>query len=161
MIKFERISKSQFEKDWIWDKKFSGVAYDNVKLPTRATARSAGYDFYSPINFILNPGEAIVIPTGIRAKMSDGTVLLLYVRSSIGIKHGVVLCNGTGVVDADYYDAENEGHICCALRNLGKLPFSVNVGDRIMQGVFTPFLTIDEKERATGKRTGGVGSTGK
>lgn len=159
MIKFEKISNEQFHKDWIWNDKFADVAYNNVKVPARATARSAGYDFYSPINFVLSPGETIVVPTGIRAKMPDNVVLLLYVRSSIGIKHGIVLANGTGVVDADYYDADNEGHICCALRNLGKLPFTVEIGDRIMQGVFTPFVTTEEK--VTGKRTGGVGSTGK
>ena len=129
-----------------------------IKLPTRATAHSAGYDFYSPVDVIIHPNESAMIWTGVKAHMYYDTVLLLFVRSSMG-KHPVVIANGTGVVDSDYYGNEsNDGNIGFRLLNLGDTPYEIKVGDRIGQGVFVKYDTVKDDE-ATQTRTGGYGST--
>jgi len=73
-----------------------------ILLPNRATKNSAGYDFYSPIDISIPPQTKMTVWTDIKSYMQDGEVLMLYVRSSIGIKKGLTLANGTGVIDADY-----------------------------------------------------------
>ena len=91
--------------------------------------------------------------------MQEGEVLLLYVRSSVGIKKGLVLANGTGVIDADYYYNEsNDGNICLALRNETDTDITLKAGERVMQGVFVPYLVADD-DTTTETRTGGIGST--
>ena len=75
----------------------------SIQLPKRATAYSAGYDFFvSETREIPARGTAL-LPTGVKAKMPQGEVLLLFIRSSLGIKRGLSLANGVGVIDADYY----------------------------------------------------------
>ena len=106
------------------------------------------------------PGKVTIVKTGLNAYMQPDEYLALHVRSGISIKHGILLINSTGIIDADYYNNEdNEGHIMAALFNTGKEPFSVKKGDRIVQGIFCRYLTADD-DSAEGKRSGGIGSTG-
>ena len=131
-----------------------------ITLPTRGSKFSAGYDFYSPCHIVINPNEQKMIWTDVKAQFNENEVLLLFVRSSMG-KQPIVLSNGTGVVDFDYYNsAETDGNIGFRLRNLGEKPYEINVGDRIGQGVLIPFLTF-ENGNTDNKRTGGFGSTNK
>ena len=131
-----------------------------MKLPKRATKGSAGYDFYSPLDFELRPGETIKIPTGIRAKMNSDYVLMIFPRSGLGFKYRLQLDNTTGIVDSDYYYSDNEGHIFLKLTNDSnedKL-LEVRAGQGIAQGIFLPF-GITEDDDCNGIRNGGMGST--
>ena len=135
------------------------VMYDYGKIPTRATSGSAGYDFYIPEKVILEPGETKMIKTGVRAYMEKNEVLLLYVRSSVGIKKKLVLANGTGVIDSDYYNnASNGGEIGICLRNNSFDHVTIEAGERIAQGIFINYLTVDNDNTNT-DRSGGFGST--
>lgn len=155
MRKFEKVSRDVFERD------VPNGNYDELILPKRGTKCSAGYDFYSPISFTLMPGERKVIPTGIKVCMEDNEFLAIYVRSSLGFKWDVRMCNQVGIIDADYYDnSENEGHIFVCLKNEGDKEVNINKGDRFVQGIFTPYLITDD-DSATGNREGGIGSTNK
>ena len=170
IAQFEKVSFEQFLSDFIdtfeeFDySKPSNVeilrqTWDNIRLPKRSTVNSAGYDFCSPIDFELNPGEEIKIPTGIRCKIDSDWVLNIYPRSSIGFKFNVCLANTTGIIDSDYYNANNEGHIMIKLVNRGDKVFSVKEGYKIVQGIFMPYgITVDDN--TNGERTGGFGSTG-
>ena len=130
----------------------------DIKLPIRATEHSCGYDFYSPINVTIQPNESAMIWTDIKANMYYDNVLMLFVRSSMG-KHPVIIANGTGLIDADYYsNKDNDGNIGFRLLNLGKTPYEIKVGDRIGQGVFLKYGTI-KNDNAIGTRSGGFGST--
>lgn len=131
-----------------------------IHLPSRGSKSSAGYDFYTPIGFTLKPGEKIVVWTDIKAYMQEGEVLKLYVRSSIGIKKGLILANGTGIIDKDYYNnPSNNGNIGICLINISDKSVTIEKDERIAQGIFIYYLVADngnsEKERI-----GGVGSTG-
>lgn len=131
-----------------------------ITLPTRSDSASAGYDFYSPIETIIQPGENVLIFTDVKACMNEDEVLKLYVRSSMG-KHPVVIANGTGIIDSSYFENKsNDGNIGFRLLNLGDKPYEINIGDRIGQGVFQKYLTTDN-DKTVGERTGGFGSTGK
>ena len=157
MRKFEVISYEQYEKD-LKDK----CMYSDITLPSRSTKNSAGYDFKSPISFELNPGEIIKVPTGIKACMNEDEFLAILVRSSMGFKYNIRLCNQVGIIDSDYYNNEgNEGHIYIALQNEGDKIFKANIGDNIAQGIFLKYNTVDEEEEITSSRTGGMGSTNK
>lgn len=142
---------------------FEKVSYnDSGIIPTRADYGSAGHDFYLVDDLIINPGETVLVPTYIKAKMDNDVVLLLYVRSSIGIKKHLMLSNGTGVIDASYYNnSNNEGNIMCALYNYGTVPVELKAGERIMQGVFVKFSAARNSQVMSNKRTGGIGSSGK
>ena len=109
---------------------------------------------------IREEGDARVIPTGIRCKIEKGWVLLVFIRSSLGIKAQARIGNGTGVIDGDYYYADNEGHIFIKVENHGSEPLKLKKGDAFAQGVFVPYGVAD-KQTVTTKRTGGIGSTGK
>lgn len=155
MRKFEKISKEVFLRD------VPDGDYDEVILPRRSTKSSAGYDFYSPIAFSLMPGERKIIPTGIKVCMNENEFLAIYIRSSLGFKYNVRMCNQVGIIDADYYgNSENDGHIFVCLENEGDEVVSIQKGDRFVQGIFTPYLITDD-DSATGDRLGGIGSTGK
>lgn len=163
---FEKVSFEQFEKDF--SKNFPQVndikaVYDSIKLPQRATAGSAGYDFYATVELNLKKGESLLIPTGIRSKINDGWVLKIYPRSGLGFKHRVQLDNTVGIIDADYYNSSNEGHIMiklsCDAHDDGHT-VTVNAGDGFAQGIFLQFgITFDDQ--ASGVRNGGFGSTTK
>ena len=131
-----------------------------IHLPVRSDPRSAGYDFYSPVDIVIPPNESRLFFTDVKAYMDDDEVLMLYVRSSMGKKH-VVIANGTGIIDASYYNnPDNDGNIGFRLLNLGKEDYVIRRGDRIGQGVFMKYLITDD-DNATGDRTGGFGSSGK
>ena len=130
-------------------------------LPKRETAYAAGYDLKVAVTTEIAPGEIKLVPTGVKAYMQAGEVLYLYDRSSNPRKKGLVLINSVGVIDGDYYgNPANEGHIFAQMQNITDEPVVVEAGERIVQGVFMPFLVADGDE-ADGVRTGGFGSTGK
>ena len=112
MRRFEIIDRDAFIRD------IPNGNYDDVILPKRDTISSAGYDFYSVISVTLKPGERKVIPTGIRVMMNNNEFLGIFIRSSIGFKYNVRMCNQVGVIDSDYYNnVDNEGHIFIKLQN--------------------------------------------
>lgn len=160
--KFEIISKEQFEKDFTNSINNINIEeiYNNLKKPRRATISSAGYDFYSPIDFTLQPGESIKIPTGIRCMMPFDYVLMIYPRSGLGFKYRLQLNNTVGVIDSDYYNALNEGHIMIKITNdsnEGKI-LNIKQGEGIAQGIFQQYaITIDDEVEDV--RIGGFGST--
>jgi len=156
--RFEKVSKEQFANDLKDLLNVSENLYDNIVIPTRATKGSAGYDFTSPISVTIKPGEMIKIPSGIRAYIEEGYVLNIYPRSSLGFKYQMCLANTTGIIDADYYNAKNEGHIIVALVNRGDKDIVINAGERFVQGIFLKFYTVDEQE-VNKERTGGFGSS--
>lgn len=167
IAKFEKVSYEQFKKDYIdcfneeSDERIKEI-YDNIKLPKRATKGSAGYDFYSPITFTLKPCETIKIPTGIRVKIEDGWFLANFPRSGLGFKYRLQLNNTVGIIDADYYNALNEGHIMSKLTNDSKenKEVLITAGNGFIQGIFLPFgITVDDESDEI--RTGGFGSTSK
>ena len=134
--------------------------YENIKLPTRATKGSAGYDFYSPIDFELMPNQSITFPTGICAEIEPNLVLQIYPRSGLGCKTGVRLANTVGIVDGDYVSSDNEGHIMIKFVNHGGSIMKVKAGDRVTQGIFVPYgITYDDN--VTAERNGGFGSSGR
>jgi dUTP pyrophosphatase len=133
-----------------------------LKLPTRSTAASAGYDIAAAANVCLRAGERVLVPTGIKAYMQADEFLGIHIRSSLAVKQGMYLANGQGIIDADYYNnPDNEGHILIALVNGGKQDVMIDSGMRIAQGIFYKYLLTDQ-DGATEKevRTGGIGSTG-
>ena len=160
IAKFEKVSLGQFQAD-IQPEYDATVCYEQIKLPVRATTGSAGYDVISPISFTLAPGESIRIPSGLRCRIAEGWVMLMLPKSGLGTKFRTQLDNTVGVIDADYYNAENEGHILIALTNDSKSGKTLEIpaGKAIVQMVFVPF-GITEDDCAEGERTGGFGSTG-
>ena len=155
---FEKISFEQFKKDISDDKEL----YESYNIPKRSTKESAGYDFESLMDFTLKPGEIGKYPLGIKADMNSGEVLLIMVRSSMGFKYNVRLCNQVGVIDKDYYNnPDNEGHMWIKLENQGDKDYAVKKGDKICQGIFMNFLTTDNEENIENVRTSGFGSTDK
>ena len=121
---------------------------------TRATKGSAGYDIRVTDGAVVNPGETVVFHTGVRVHMDTDDVLLMFVRSSVGIKRHLMLSNGTGVIDSDYTD---EIHV--ALTNYGSEPQEIKSGERVAQGVFVKYLLTDTDD-TDDERKGGIGSTG-
>ena len=156
MRRFEKISFEQFKNDVCDDK----LIYNKFKLPNRSTKNSAGYDFFSLFDFSLKPGEIMKIPTGIKVNMENNDVLFLVVRSSMGFKYNVRMCNQVGVIDSDYYNnSDNEGHIWIKLKNEGDKDFIVKNGDAICQGIFLNYLTVTNERDVKKIRNGGLGST--
>ena len=154
IAKFEKVSLNEFVKA---EKQEN---YDNIKLPKRATSGSAGYDFFALNDFTLAPNETIKIATGVRAYIEEGWVLKIYPRSGLGFKYRLRLDNTVGIIDSDYYFAENEGHIFIKLTNCGDKTLTVEKGNAFAQGVFLEYgITADDD--ATEERTGGFGSTDK
>lgn len=159
VARFMHVSPQRFRADW--QDVFADAAVPELPpLPRRATAGSAGYDFLSPLAFSLAPGESLRIPTGVRARIDDGWVLMLFPRSGLGFKYRLQLNNTVGIVDADYFGARNEGHIFIKLFNAGDRTVCVEAGEAFAQGIFLPFGLTDDDD-ARGERTGGFGSTGR
>lgn len=168
VAKFEKVSYDEYKKSVL--KFFPNSpddeiqkSYDEIVMPERATTGSAGYDIHTPTTFTLNAGDAITFPTGLRCQIAPGWVMLVFPRSGHGFKWYSRLANTVGVIDADYYYADNEGHIMVKLRresDAGDIrQVGVNAGDAVVQAVFVPF-GITKDDSATGVRHGGFGSTG-
>ncbi len=164
IARFEKVSLNQFALYWAEAGGGMGMydLYNEIKLPKRATKGSAGYDFYAPKDITLAPGESMKIPTGIRAKIEDGWVLKIYPRSGLGFKYRLGLDNTVGIIDSDYYNSSNEGHIIIKMTNNsleGKTVF-IGKGTAFAQGIFLEYgITVDDE--AEGIRDGGFGSTSK
>lgn len=176
VAKFEKVSLEQYIKsrmkldkgafpDDVYQKLYDKYCseWEKIVLPRRATGGSAGYDFFLPADHIVYPewddmwklNEPIC--TGIRAIIDPGYVLLLYPRSGLGFRYGLRLSNTTGIIDSDYANADNEGHIMAKMTACTDI--DLKAGDRFMQGVFVPYgITVDDE--VSGVRTGGFGSTG-
>ena len=164
---FHKVSIGEFLKGFKEDFPFYKeeeiyTIYDNIKLPKRATKKSAGYDFFSPFTFTLKPGETIKIPTGIRVEMNEEYVLCLFPRSGLGFKYRLQLNNTVGIIDSDYFDSDNEGHIFAKITNDSNEDkvLEVDEGTGFMQGIFMQYgITVDDEVTET--RNGGFGSTTK
>ena len=163
IAKFLKVSEDNFISSLDgFSKDEAKKIYEDIKLPLRATKYSAGYDFYSPFDFTLKPGETIKIPTGIRAKMREDYALFLLPRSGLGFKYRLQLNNTIGLIDADYFYSDNEGHIFAKITNdsnEGKV-ISVKKGEAFIQGVFLSY-GITEDDEVNSIRNGGFGSTSK
>lgn len=158
IAKFEYVSKERFIQDC--DRADSEEIYEDLLLPKRATAGSAGYDFFMPYDVVLNPGETVKIPTGIRVKIEDGWVLNLYPRSGLGFKYRLQLNNTVGIIDSDYYYSDNEGHIFAKITNdtNENRVIALEKGKGFIQGVFLEYgITVDDDVKDL--RNGGFGST--
>ena len=167
IAKFHKVSEARFVEDW--KDTFGEVSaeevqeiYEGLSLPVRATAGSAGYDFFAPVKVTLQPGETVKIPTGIRVEMEQDWVLKCYPRSGLGFKYRLQLNNTVGIIDSDYFYSDNEGHIFAKLTNdtnEGKT-LVIPAGTGFMQGIFVEYgITVDDA--AEGVRNGGFGSTTK
>ena len=165
---FERVKFEAFKNDMAMYRPINFMsgevekAYDGIKIPVRKTKYSAGYDICIPIDISIPSGQRRVIPTGIKVVFEEDEMstwhLQMYVRSSVGIKDGVVLTNGTGVIDPDYFRGKNDGDMMLALLNTSDKLVQYKAGDRICQAVFVIHgLTSDDN--ASGDRIGGIGST--
>ena len=165
IAKFHKVSFEQFAKDWKdtfeqYSEEEIRNIYDSLKLPKRATTGSAGYDFYAPDDFVIEPGKTIKIPTGIRVEMEENWVLKCYPRSGLGFKYRLQLNNTVGIIDSDYFYSDNEGHIFAKLTNDSNEGKTVELeaGSGFMQGIFVEYgITMDDD--VTTVRNGGFGST--
>ena len=163
--KFHKVSLERFQKDWIdtfgeVTKEEIRKIYEEIRLPRRATSGSAGYDFFAPVDFTIEPGKTIKIPTGIRVEMELGWVLKCYPRSGLGFKYRLQFNNTVGIIDSDYFYSDNEGHIFAKLTNdtnEGKT-VTIPAGTGFAQGIFVEYgITVDDD--VTDIRNGGLGST--
>lgn len=139
-----------------------GVDYADLELPQRQTKAAAGYDLFSIKEVRITPGNVLLVPTGVRVKLPVGEFLAIYARSSLAIKRRLMLANGVGVIDADYYDnPDNGGEILIPLFNMGVEEVLLPRGERIAQGIFMNYLTSTAEDSfLEKKRVGGFGSTG-
>ncbi len=155
---FNKISFNQFSQDTGLNIK----EYNEYPIPKRSTFHSAGYDFSLLDDITILPGEIKKIPTGIKVQMENDEVLLIFIRSSLGFKYNLRMCNQVGIIDSDYYNnEENEGHIFIKLQNEGEKTVTLKKGEHIVQGIFIKYLMTDNDDLLQVKRTGGFGSTNK
>lgn len=193
IAKFEKVSLNEFTRamkelypKYVFSDNELENMWRNITLPVRATKQSAGYDFFSPYEFVLRPGTAVTIPTGIRVKIDDGYAMALIPKSGIGVKSSTRLSNTIGLIDADYYGSDNEGHIMVRLEmpveptsklipkmsgqgnlygvdtQVVRKNLKIEADQKFVQGVFIPFgITINDDETEKEDRNGGFGSTGK
>lgn len=179
IAKFEKVSYEQFFEDFVKAFNISDTreledgtheiidlhpivtkVYDSIKLPKRATMGSAGYDFFVPIDLDIVPNTTVKIPTGIRCKMKKNYVLQIYPRSGLGFKYRLQLDNTVGIIDSDYYNSDNEGHIFIKITNDTRESKTIELkqGDGFAQGIFNKYYLAKEN-RVNTKRNGGFGST--
>ena len=152
--KFEKVSVGQFLPYG------NEQTYDKIKLPRRATVKSAGYDFFAPTEIRLRAGETTTVATGIRALMPDDWCLMIFPRSGLGFKYRLKLNNTVGIIDADYAESDNEGHIFVRLTNEGDKELVIEAGSAFAQGIFVRYM-LTEDDDTTERRNGGLGSTTK
>mgnify|MGYP002520997755 FL=1 len=145
MAKFEKVKKIE----------------EDIKLPERSTAYSAGYDFYAIENTHIFSRGVTYVKTGVKIKLNPDEFLMLCNRSSNPGKKELVLINGVGIVDADYYgNPDNDGEIAFAFQSLNESGSFINKGDKIGQGIIMKYIKTED-DIASGTRAGGFGSTGK
>ena len=160
-VGFHKISENQYKKDSM----NQYIEYSDIKIPRRATLASAGYDLFSVTDFVLAPGGTIELPTGIRVVMPQGYFAMIVPRSGLGFKYGIRLTNTVGIIDADYSNSDNEGHIWIKLEypytNEQKDNFIIKQGDAIAQIIILPFAGFVTEIKPTKTRNGGRGSTDK
>lgn len=138
----------------------------NGELPVKATVSSAGVDFIASEDIRIPAfrfkGTATLVPTGVKAFMQEDEYLQIFARSSIPVNMGLLMSNGVGIIDADYYNnPKNEGHIMIEFTNLTNDHITIKKGERIAQGIFNKVLPVTNGvtiKNAT--RSGGFGSTG-
>lgn len=167
IARFEKVSKKRFIEDFIdtfkdYEESDVEIIYEKIKKPVRATAKSAGYDIFMPITVTLKPGETVKVPTGIRVFMDEAYVFMIYPRSGLGFKYRLQLNNTVGVIDADYYESDNEGHIFVKITNDSNEGKTVVLEEftAFAQGIFMQYgITFDDD--VTQQRNGGLGSTSK
>lgn len=167
IARFHKVSEKRFTEDWLdtfaqTEPEKVKEIYESILLPKRATAGSAGYDFFAPVELVVHPGETIKIPTGIRVEMAQEWVLKCYPRSGLGFKYRLQLNNTVGIIDSDYFYSDNEGHIFAKLTNDSNedKTLTIPAGTGFMQGIFVEYgITVDDD--AQGIRNGGFGSTTK
>ena len=142
----------------ILDPRFGG----QWPLPEYATAASAGLDLRAALDepLTLSPGDAALVPSGLAIHIGDPSLCAVILpRSGLGHKHGIVLGNGTGLIDADY-----QGPLMISVWNRGKEPFTMQPGDRIAQLVLLPVvrarLQVVDAFETSARGTGGFGHTG-
>lgn len=161
---FEKVSFEQFMKDWVKafpededNEEFITEIYEGIKLPERSTSKSAGYDFFLPMDVSFSADGEMLIPTGIRCvNMADDDVLKIYPRSGLGTKYGFVPVNLVGIIDADYADSDNEGHIFMKMKSDCEL--ELDVGMAFCQGIICKY-GITANDNTTKIRNGGFGSS--
>ena len=143
--------------------KIAKYADVDFQMPERKTQKSAGYDFCLPEDVVLEPGKLQLVPTGVKAYMQDDEYLGMHIRSSMAVKKRIMLVNNVGIIDADYYNNEdNEGHIMLALLNMGSEAVALPKGERVAQGIFYNYLVADgDSNENKAVRGGGFGSTSK
>lgn len=140
MRDFEKISFEQFKKDIMDDINL----YDTIKIPQRDSDATAGYDICLLNDVEIKPNEILKIPTGLKCYFEKDEVLLLVVRSSMGFKYNIRLCNQVGVIDSDYYNnKDNEGHIWIRIQNEGEKLVRFEAGEAMVQGIFLKYLTTE------------------
>lgn len=155
---FNLVSENQILKDFGTNKLEELI----LILPKRSTKLSAGYDCFAPYDIVLEPNEEVKVPTGINSHMQPGEVLLAFPRSGLGFKYYCRLANTIGVIDADYIQSDNEGHIFVKIRNEGNKTMTIKAGEGMCQFMFIPFLLADGDSFENGEdRNGGFGSTTK
>ena len=128
----------------------------DTKLPERQTKASAGYDFYVIEDVTIPPQSVVMLPTNVKAYMQEDEVLMLYARSSLAIKKGLILQNTTGIIDSDFFPLE----IKIALRNTTNEPVTLTKNERCAQGIFIKYL-VSDNGNLDNTRDGGIGSTNK
>lgn len=162
IARFHKVSQERFCQDWteLFGEEGVEEIYAAIQLPRRATAGSAGYDFFAPVAITLSPGESIKLATGIRVEMQPEWVLKCYPRSGLGIRYRLQMDNTVGIIDSDYFYSDNEGHIFVKITNDSKEGKSLHIpaGTGFMQGIFVEYgITVDDA--ASKVRNGGFGST--
>ncbi len=170
MTKFEKVSLARYQEDRAEILLKEGLSreeaykiaeqeYAGIEMPRRGTLFSAGYDIRTPAAYRLEPGQSLVIPTGLRIAMEEDMWLGVYIRSSLGFKYQVRLSNSVAVIDADYYGAENEGHLRISLYNGGDRVLELAAGDAFAQGILQKYYKTDDDDPVRKVRKGGIGST--
>lgn len=133
----------------------------SFNLPKRMSKNAVGYDFFSPVNAVIKPGEFLKIFSGIKIYFPVDEGFFFYTRSGLGSKKGIVLRNSVAVFESDYYNnPDNEGEAIITLLNTGDQDFELKIGDRYVQGIFQKVLFADSEFDSDFERKGGLGSTG-
>lgn len=162
MNKFEKVSFEQYKSAHDTEEvELLKETWNDIIIPKRATSKSGAYDFYSPWSFVLYPGETIRIATGIRVFLDDDKCLIGIPRSGLGFKYRLQLDNTVALIDADYIESDNEGHIFIKITNDSNdftKVLKINKGDAFMQGIIVQYFKTDDDAVIT-KRNGGIGST--